>query len=86
MDEQQVFTYLQKQKKAVLLDYPEETEEWCDRFARFVASASTLTARGEHALALEVANPQQKAHLQAEVRRRKIRTGATGPKPWRAVV
>ena len=116
MDEQEVFAYLKKQKKAVLLDYlhdafqhmtakqrravfgeavrlparaavdgdqlrqeidqfrrdslarkyyapfnvnsknfmdvPEETEEWCDRFARFVADASRLSASGEHAQAV----------------------------------
>jgi hypothetical protein len=135
------------------MDRPEETEEWCDLFARFVAGASKLTARkkhaqavacfamlyelveavdsgkeiifaeeagswmipvdkkvwlkayltslaatatpeaftaaaipllqrdsrqsfsgGVHASALEVANAQQKAHLQAEVLRQKIRT------------
>jgi hypothetical protein len=220
VDEQEVFAYLQKQKKAVLLDYlhsafdamnamqrravfadtvrrptkapvkgeqlreeisdfrraslageyyapfdvnsknfmhvPEETREWCDRFARFLADASQLTGRGEHtqavacfavlyelidaldwgkeiifaeeagswmipadkkvwlkayltslaatatpeaftaaalpllkwdsgnsfsgqayASALKVANPQQKTHLQAEVRRQTIRTGPT---------
>ncbi len=27
---------------------PERTREWCSLFARFVADASTLTARGEH--------------------------------------
>src|SRR6266576_2011590 len=27
---------------------PAMTREWCDLFARFVADASTLTARGEH--------------------------------------
>src|SRR5207248_5852684 len=112
VDEQEIFAYLQKQKKAVLLDYlraafdvmtakqchdvfadairppakatvdgerlrqeidqfrrdslarkyyapfnvnsknfmdvPEETEEWCDRFARFVADVSRLTAQGKH--------------------------------------
>jgi hypothetical protein len=220
VNEQEVFAYLQKQKKAVLLDYlrdafrqmtaeqrravfadavrkplkakidadelreeieqfrsdslaryyyapfnvnsknfmhiPEKTHEWCDLFARFIAEASLLTARGDHAqavacfamlselvealdsgreiifaeeagswmiptdkkawqkayltslaatatpeaftaaalpllkrdsyqsfsgqvypTALEVANPQQKAHLQAEVQRQKIRTGPT---------
>ena len=220
MDEDEVFAYLEKQKKAVLLDYlreafqhlnprqcravfadavrkpakatldgeqlrqeidefyrdslarkyyapfnvnsknymerPEETRDWCDRFAGLVASASRLTAKGKHvqavscfailyelleavdsgkeiifaeeagswmipadekvwlktyltslaasatpeaftaaaipmlqrdsghsfskrayAAALAVASPQQKTHLQAEVRRRKIRTGPT---------
>jgi hypothetical protein len=116
VDEQQVFAFLRKQKKAVLLDYlhaafatmtapqrravfadtlprhrptpvdgkrlrreidqfrrdslarkyyapfdinsknwmhvPEKTREWCDRFARFVAGARSLTARKEHALAV----------------------------------
>ena len=135
-------------------DIPEKTEEWCDRFAQFVADVSKLTAKAEHAqavsccamlyelveavdsgkeiifaeeagnwmipteekallktyltslaatatpeaftavalpmlqrdsghsfagqvytAALKVANPQQKAHLQAEVKRRQIRTG-----------
>jgi hypothetical protein len=112
VDEQEVFAYLEKQKKAVLLDYlreafvqmsakqrravfadavrqpakaavsgdqlreeidqfrrdslageyyapfnvnsknymdvPEKTEEWCDRFAHFIAAASKRTARGKH--------------------------------------
>jgi hypothetical protein len=30
------------------MDIPEETEDWCDRFARFVAEASKLTAQGNH--------------------------------------
>ncbi len=34
------------------MDVPEATEEWCDRFARFVADASKLTARGEHTQAV----------------------------------
>jgi hypothetical protein len=135
---------------------PEETEEWCDRFARFVADTCQLVAQGEHAQAvqcfailyqlleavdsgeeiifaeeagswmipteekewlktylkalaatatpeeftkaalpiiqrdgwhsfankayasaMQAANPQQKAHLQAELERKKIRTGPT---------
>jgi hypothetical protein len=138
------------------MDIPEKTEEWCARFAQFVADISTLTLRGEHAQAvscfamlyellealewgkeiifaeeagswmiptdhkawlkayltslaatttpeaftaaalpmidrdsghsfagqayvsaLKVANAQQNAHLQAELRRQKIRTGPT---------
>src|SRR5438270_11321089 len=31
---------------------PGRTREWCSLFARFVADASTLTARGEHAQAV----------------------------------
>src|SRR5207248_5155842 len=31
---------------------PEETRDWCDRFARFAADASRLTAQGEHAQAV----------------------------------
>jgi plasmid stabilization system protein ParE len=34
------------------MDVPEETEEWCDLFARFVASASKLTTQGDHAQAV----------------------------------
>jgi hypothetical protein len=34
------------------MDVPEETEEWCDRFAGFVAEASKLTVAGEHAPAV----------------------------------
>jgi hypothetical protein len=34
------------------MEVPQETEEWCHRFARFVTNASNLTARGEHAQAV----------------------------------
>src|SRR5437870_13709380 len=34
------------------MDVPEETEEWCARFAGFVAEASKLTDSGEHAHAV----------------------------------
>jgi hypothetical protein len=34
------------------MNIPEETSEWCDRFARFVKDATRLTARGKHAEAV----------------------------------
>jgi hypothetical protein len=34
------------------MEVPEETHEWCDRFARLVAEVCKLTANGEHAQAV----------------------------------
>src|SRR5205814_10142347 len=34
------------------MDVPEETEEWCDRFAHFVADVSKLTGQGKHEYAV----------------------------------
>jgi hypothetical protein len=42
------------------MDVPEETDEWCDRFARLVADASKLTASGQHAQAVACFAPLYK--------------------------